>query len=63
MAKKKEKAPELTQEQIQKLLQDAGYEVVVPKHTIKIVNTKKDLNTGDTLFFPEGRSKGVKVKV
>ena len=63
MAKKKEKKPELTPEQIQKLLQDAGYDIVAPRHTVKLVNPKKDLNTGDTIFFPEGRSKGIKVKV
>ena len=63
MAKqKRNKKGELTEEQIKKLLNEAGFTVVIHKQKPAFGKPEKDLHQGETLIFPEGSTRGIPVR-
>lgn len=59
--KQKSKPAELTEEALKKLLQDAGF-VFVNKKERTFGKPDGALHQGETMIFPEGSTRGFKVK-
>jgi len=59
--KSKNKTPDLTEEELKKLLLNAGFVFVHDKKSV-FGKPEKDLNRGQTVIFPEGSSRGIPVK-
>ena len=60
-SKKQNKAPDLTEEEVKKLLVDAGF--VFVKDSKKVFGKpEKDLHQGETVIYPEGSTRGIPVR-
>lgn len=59
--KRKSKAPELTEEELKRLLLDAGF-VFVDKKERAFGKPEKDLHQGETVIYPEGSTRGIPVR-
>jgi hypothetical protein len=60
--KRKSKTPNPTEEELKKLLLNAGFVIASNKKSSAFGKPAKDLNQGETLIFPEGANKGIPVK-
>lgn len=58
---KQSKAPDLTEEELKKLLLDAGFVFVADSKRV-FGKPEKDLNQGETVIFPEGSTRGIPVR-
>lgn len=61
--KVKNKKPELTEEELRKVAERAGFTFVLHKKQTVFGKPEKDLHQGETVIIPEGSSKGFKVKL
>jgi len=59
--KRKSKAPELTEEEVKRLLIEAGF-VFIDKKQCGFGKPEKDLHQGETIIYPEGSIRGIRVK-
>lgn len=59
--KRKSKAVEPTEEELKRLLLNAGF-VFVDSNKRAFGKPEKDLHQGETVIFPEGSTRGIKVK-
>ena len=60
-SKKQNKTPDLTAEEVKKLLLDAGFVFVKDSKTV-FGKPEKDLHQGGTVIFPEGSTRGIPVR-
>lgn len=59
--KRKSKEPELTEEQVKKLLLAAGF-VFVDKKERAFGKSQDELHKGETIIYSEGSTRGVRVR-
>ncbi len=63
MKKEEEKEPELTPEEVEKLLERAGFTFVIKPQSKKAFGKPdSQLHKGDTVIYPEGSKRGIVIK-
>lgn len=60
--KSKVTVPELTEAELKRIAENAGFTFVLDKKKA-LGRPEKDLHQGDTVIIPEGASRGFKVKL